>query len=137
MIFHPTTRRQLLGLLGAGLSAGCVTGGSDDGANNSPDSPNHVVRIGNARETSHEAFVELEWNGESSEYGPETVEPDESWEVTRIETEGTLTVRFSVDDELVWTDTHEVPTPTEGDQSRVVVDLLPDGDVFTAVEWDE
>ena len=97
------------------------------------DEPTHLVQVGNGRERAHDVRVDVEFEGERDEYGPRTVEAGENWEVRRIERRGTLTVWVHVDGELVWEDTHEVPTPGAGRKSFTQLELLPDGETRTEV----
>jgi len=123
-------RRTFLTGTGTGsiaLVAGCTGILSDS------DTPDHLVQIANRRETDHEVFVEVEFQGDETEYGPQTIESGENWEVKRFDSEGELTVRFYVDDELVWDDTHEIPTPSGGRRSFAQVELLPDDEVRAQV----
>ena len=94
------------------------------------DSP---VQVGNRRERTHDVRVDLEVDGESDEFGPRTLEAGENWEVKRIERQGSLTVWVDVDGELVWEDSHEVPTPGAGRKSFTQLELLPDEEVRTEV----
>ncbi|MHC3436567.1 hypothetical protein ACYJ1Y_00370 [Natrialbaceae archaeon A-gly3] len=126
-------RRTILGTVGSGtalLLAGC-SGFANPFVES--DGPTHLVQVGNGRDTAHDVRVDLTFDGESDEYGPRTVEPGENWEVRRIEHQVTLTVRVHVDDELVWEDTHEVPTPGAGRKSFTQLELLPDDEVRTEV----
>ena len=126
-------RRTALGAVGSStalLCAGC-SGFANPFAES--DGPTHLVQIGNGRERAHDVWVDLEFDGERDEHGPRTVEPSENWEVTRLERQVTLTVEVHVDDELVWADTHEVPTPGAGRKSFTQIELLPDDDVRTEV----
>lgn len=99
--------------------------------------PDHLVQIANGRETAHDAFVELDFEGETDEYGPRTIEPGASWTVRRVESRGELTVRVFVDEKLVWSDTHEIPTPGRDRRSFAQVELLPDGDVLARVKRED
>ena len=119
-----------LGTLASTLVAGCTAFRS------STSSPSHRIRILNQRQTSHDILVELKIDGEEREYGPETVEAGNDWSVATIESLGSLTVRATVDEELVWEDTHDVPT-TETGASRVIVQLSSGGDVDGFVEVDD
>jgi len=127
-------RRLLLAGLGTGtitLVAGCT------GFPSSTASPNHLVSISNQREMSHDIFVELEIDGEEHEYGPETVVSGSGWDVETIDSTGTLTIQVSVDDELVWDDTHEIPTPGENRNSYATVRLESDGEVNAFVDVED
>ena len=127
-------RRLLLAGLGMGtitLVAGCADSPS------STASPNHLVSISNRRETSHDVFVELQIDGEEHEYGPEKVVSGSDWDVETIDSTGTLTVQVYVDEELVWDDTHDIPTPGENRNSYVIVWLESDGEVNAFVEVED
>lgn len=129
-------RRTLLAGTGTGAStlvAGCSRFNGVSTLTDGSNSPNHLVQITNYRDTAQKAFVECGLENEISEYGPESVELDETWQVTRVENQGTFTVRFYVNDELVWEDTHEVPTPNERRSSSAHVELLPDDETRTQV----
>lgn len=127
-------RRKYLGGLGAGttaLVAGC------SGVLSDSNTPDHLVTIANSRETPNDVFVEMDFDGEETEYGPRTIETGDIWDVRHIESTGELTVRFYVDDELIWDDTHEIPTPG-GDRGSVTqVALLPNDEVRTEVTQED
>ena len=127
-------RRSLL----AGLGTGTIThvAGCTDFLSSTA-SPNHLVSISNQRETSHDVFVEIQIDGEEDEYGPETVVSGSDWDVETIDSTGTLTVRVYVDEELVWDDTHEIPTPGENRNSYAIVRLETDGEVNAFVEVED
>ncbi|OVE82849.1 hypothetical protein B2G88_18875 [Natronolimnobius baerhuensis] len=76
----------------------------------------------------------MEFGGEETEYGPQTIGPSENWEVRRFDSEGELTIRVYVDEELIWDDTHEIPTPSGDRRSFAQVELLPDDEVRTLVK---
>ena len=120
-------RRTLLA--GAGIGGTALLAGCSDPIRGSTD---HLVQIVNLRETAHDVFVETDFEGETSEYGPKTIEPNGNWKVRRVESRGELTVRVHVDDTLIWDDTHEIPTPSGDRRSFAQVELLPD-DVRTGV----
>ena len=132
-------RRQLLALAGTGgvgLAVGYALGGSLDLRSilGNGERYQHEVRVSNARETTHEVRVESEFEGDQV-YGPRTLKPDENWEVTRYEDRGDVTIRFYVDDDLVWLTTHEIPNPygTNG-YSMVGITLTPEDEVDTYLQ---
>jgi len=127
-------RRSMLAAAGAVVTT--FTAGCSGGVPGivSP-TPSHYISVGNRRETSQEVFVELTLNEIEHEYGPRTVAPETTWDVTRIESRGRLTVRVSVNGELVWDESHEVPTSRDGVSVAELV-LEPDDDIYTAV-WSE
>lgn len=102
------------------------------------DNANHLVQIKNYRERSYEitVFCKIKDN-EGEEFGPRTVEPDENWEVTRFKQQGTLTIRFWVNNELVWENTHKIPNSSEELKSFAQVELLPNGEVRTEIMKEE
>lgn len=99
--------------------------------------PDHVVVVGSNRETTHEVTVETAFHGETQSFGPREVRPGDHWEVTRFTERGELTVRFDLDGERAWEDTHEIPT-LSGDRSSIVVfELDPDDEIFARVKVEE
>lgn len=127
-------RRDCLTGVGTGafaLLAGCSGLVSDS------DTPTHLVQVANGRETAHEVFVEVVFEGKGTEYGPRTIAPGDNWEVTRFDSEGELTVRVEVDDERIWDDTHRIPTLSGDRRSFAQVELLPDGEVRAGVVQEE
>jgi len=127
-------RRIFLAGSGTGtiaLVAGCT------GLLSNSDTPDHLVQIANGRETDHEVLVEVEFEGEETEYGPQTIKPSENWEVSHLDSEGELTVRFYVDDKLIWDDTHEIPTLDGNRRSFAQVELLPDDEVRALVKQED
>lgn len=127
-------RRKCLAGLGAGASV-LVVGCS--GLLSDSDTPDHFVQIANGRETDQEVVVETEFEGEETEYGPQTIEPSDKWEVSRFRSHGELTVRVYVNAELVWDDTHEIPTPGGDRRSFAQVELLPDDKVRARVKQED
>ncbi|ELY89488.1 hypothetical protein C483_13208 [Natrialba hulunbeirensis JCM 10989] len=124
-------RRSVLAAAGAGTTA-LLAGCSSLRA-----TPDHRIHISSQRPTPQVVRIETSFDGTEREYGPHRFDREsDEWVPTRFETEGTLTVRAYVDDELVWDDTHEIPVLRGDRESAAVITLMRNGDLFTAV-WED
>lgn len=126
-------RRELL-IGGLGVAAATTAGAfwymNEDGVD-------HVVTVYNGREDPHDVTVDLEFDGQSTTYGPETIPGNGSeWTTTRFDSRGELTVRFDVDGEVVREDVHEIPTVERSRSSFAMLELLPDDEIRYGV-WVE
>ena len=88
---------------------------------------NHEPMAYNSRESSHDVEIEVERDGETQTFGPRTLSPDEGWTAATLDDGGQLTVRYLVDGDLAWEDTHEPPELRRGRSSSVRLAIRSDG----------
>ena len=87
----------------------------------------HALTASNHRETSHAVEIEADIDDETRTFGPRTLNSGESWTATTLDDGTELSVRYVVDGELAWADTHDIPTLRRGRSSAVLFDIRPDG----------
>jgi len=128
-------RRRLLAIAGGVGTGGVLVGytKSSEIVSVFVDSLEHEIRIRNNRETGHDVRLVVEFDTESSEFGPHRLSPEETWEVTRVSSYDEATLKLYVDERHVWTDTHELPDPdASGQLSRFVISLDPEGEISSS-----
>ncbi|AGB16805.1 hypothetical protein Halru_2218 [Halovivax ruber XH-70] len=101
------------------------------------DAPNHAIVVASLHEASHEVTVQYELGADEQTFGPTELAEGESWQVAHIETRGDVTVRFWVDGELAWEDTHEIPALEAGRSSIVLFEIQPDGEFLHRVKVED
>lgn len=85
----------------------------------------------------HEVSVETAFDGEVETHGPRSVGFQDHWEVAEFTEPGELSVTFSVDGEVAWKDTHELPRLSGDRQSITLFELQPDGEILTRVKVED